>query len=492
MDNLRSLTLSSLSWSGFSQIIRQILRFSISVVLARILTPQEFGLIGMIVVFTGFADLFNDMGLTAALVQKIDLEERHLNCVFWVNIATGILLTAIVAAAAPLIASFYNKPVLRLITIVIAFNFSIGSLKMVQSALFHKKMQFKRLAHIEIVSVFISGIATISLALAGFGVWSLVFQSLLMTLISVCMMWYLSDWRPSFSWNPVALKELLSFSLNLLGFRFFNYWIRNFDNLLIGKFVGSLALGIYSRAYGLMLLPVSQISNVVTRVMFPVLSKIQNDTERVKRIYLRSTRIIALVTFPLMVGLFVVARPFILTVYGDKWVEVIPILQIFCFTGMIQSIGTTVGWIYTSQGRTDIMLKWGLCAGIVTVIAFIIGLRWGIIGVALAYVLSNYIILWYPSWAISGRLINLRFTEMLKNLSKTFFCAVAMGAGVWILGFTLPSDWPHWSYLVIQMPFGILMYFVLISVFKLSAYLDLRELISEQWQLKFNKKMVSA
>lgn len=491
MENLRNQTLSGLGWSGVAQVVRQLLQFIVSVILARLLSPEEFGLIGMIIVFTGFAGLFSELGLGAALIQKLDMDERHLNSVFWVNIGAGIILTGTIVGAAPLIASFYDEPALRPLTMLIALNFIIGSFNVVQNALLNKNMDFRRLAQIQITATSLAGIIGITMALTGFGVWSLVWQSLMLTTVSVVMMWWVSAWRPTLSFETGALKELLGFSSNLLGFHILNYWMRNLDNVLIGKFIGSSALGIYTRAYSLMLLPVSQISRVVSKVMFPALSTIQHDIERVKRIYLRSTRTIALVTFPLMIGLLVVAKPFIITVYGDKWREVIPILQIFCLTGIAQSIGTTVGWIYTSQGRTDIMLKWGIFSGIVRGIAFIIGLRWGVIGVAVAYVLSGYVILWYPSWTIPGRLINLRFSEMLRNLSTPFYCATAMGVLVWGLGFLLPFGWPEWAYLALQVSFGALVYILLIHFFKVQAYIETLELLKEQWQNRFNRKKLT-
>lgn len=489
--DFRKQTLSGLGWSGTSQVARQVITFVISIILARLLSPKEFGLIGMIAVFTGFAQIFTDMGLGSALIQKADLEARHLNAVFWANLAVGFALTVIVVATGPLIASFYDTPILQSLTMVISLNFLLGSLNVVQNALIHKKMEFRKLAIIENVAVLVSGFLAISMALAGMGVWSLVAQSLLLTAISMLMMWLFSTWRPIFSIEWAALKELLGYSSNLLGFNIFNYWVRNLDNVLIGRFIGTSALGIYTRGYSLMLLPISQISSVITRVMFPALSVIQNDPEKVKSIYLRSTKILALVTFPIMIGLLVVTKPFVLTVFGDKWAGVIPILQVLCLTGMGQSIGTTVGWIYTSQGRTDLMFRWGIFAGLVYAVAIVIGLRWGVIGVAWAYALSGYLIVWYPSWAIPGRLINLSFMEMMKNLASPFYCALAMGITVRTLGFLLPTNWPQWTYLVVQVPFGIIVYISLIHFFKLRAYVETLELVKEQWQKQFKTRFAT-
>lgn len=489
MKSLRSSTLAALGWSGTAQVVQQLLQFIFSVILARLLSPHEFGLIGMIVVFTGFASLFSELGLGAALIQKIDIDEGHLNSVFWINVAAGIVLTGIVAASAPLITKFYNEPVLRLIIMVIALNFFVGSLNIVQRTLFRKNLNFRRLAQIQITSIFVGGLTAIIMAFRGLGVWSLVAQSLVVTTISMILMWWFSPWRPSFSFDTKSLKELLGFSSNLLGFDIFNYWARNLDNLLIGRFIGSSALGIYSCAYKLMILPISQISGIISQVMFPVLSIIQNDIERVKRIYLRSTRSIALITFPVMTGLFVVANPFILSIYGAKWAGVIPILKILCLIGVVQSVGTTVGWIYTSQGRTDIMFKWGIFSGVVRAILFVIGLRWGVIGVALCYVIGSYLILLYPGWAIPGKLIGMRFIEMLKNLSGPFFCSVVMGVVIWALGFILLQNQPPWISLTVQVPIGIILYISLIHFFKVRSYIETLELVTEYWHKQKNSRV---
>ena len=479
-NNFRNQLLSGLRWSGIAQLVQQSLQFLISAILARLLSPQDFGLLGMILVFVGFVSLFSDLGLGTALIQKTSLHHRHLNTVFWVNIVVGGLLTGLGIAFAPFIAEFYDEPLLLPLTRCISFTFFLGSIKVVHTTLFQKMMDFRWIALIEITSVLFAGIVALFMAILGFGVWSLVGQTLTNMVIAVLMTWCLSSWRPTLSFDIGALREFLGFSLNLLGFSVFNYWARNFDNFLIGKLLGSSELGIYSRAYSLMLLPISQISRVVARVMFPVLSSIQQDIARCRQLYLRSTRTIALVTFPLMIGLLVIADHFILAIYGPKWYRVILILRVFCIEGMVQSVGGSVGWIYTSQGRTDIMFKWGIGSGIIRMIAILLGLRWGIIGVATAYLISGRVILWYPSWMIPGRLIQLRFSEMVKNLSGIFYCAIFMGLLIWRVEKIFPQYWSHWIYLAILVPFGASVYWALIHVFRLKAYEEVLGLVAER------------
>lgn len=278
-----------------------------------------------------------------------------------------------------------------------------------------------------------------------------------------------------------AVNELWGFSSNLLGAQLLNYGVRNFDYLLIGRFVGSEGLGIYTRAYTTMLLPINQITAVVGRVMFPALSRIQSDLQKVKDVYLYANRIIALVTIPLMVGLIVVARPFVLTLFGPKWEAVIPILQILCLIGIKQPIGSTVGWIYQSQGRTDLMFRWSAFSILVTIVAFLIGIKWDIIGVSVAYAVRSYLI-WYPNIVIPGRLIEMSFKEFLVNVLSVLGCSLGMALITWVLGTRLPTNWPNWLLLIVQITVGIGVYLGLIHLFKLQAYTEAKLLLIEQWR----------
>jgi len=485
---LKDRAIIGIQWSAGARIAKQILQFVISIVLARLLTPKDFGLIAMIVVFTGFATLFSKMGFGAALIQRKKIEERHLSSIFWFSIFSGIVLTSIVLAAAPFIATFYNVQQLKIITMLISINFFIGSFTIVQRAILIRKMIFRRLGIIEIVTVIIAGGLAITLASLGFGVWSLVFQLIFSTTASTLMMWITSDWKPQFNFDKNSIKDLFGFSSNLLGFNIFNYWVRNADNLLIGKFLGSSELGIYSRAYSIMLMPLSLISATIGNVMFPVLSEIQNDKKLVKKIYLKTINVIALITFPMMLGLFTIADSFILTLLGQKWIDVIPILRLFTLLGMVQSIGATVGWIYNSQGRTDWQFRWGIAAGSLLILSIIIGVVLGtIMSVAICYATMSGLILLYPNFAIPGKLINMTFSEVISNVGGSLGCAIIMAAGVYLLSIVLPQEWPHWARLITQVPFGVIFYILLVHIFKLKAYLEVKELVKEQWSNHFHR-----
>ena len=469
MQDLDSKIRTGVAWSGAAQVGAQAASLVIAVILTRLLSPLDFGLVAMVVVFTGFASVFTDMGFGAALVQKLDLTQHHKNAVFWISVAVGALLTLIFAAAAPYIASFYGVPALQPITLAISIIFFINAFATVKLALLQKAMDFRTLAAAQLTATVLSGLVAIYLAFSGFGVWSIVAMYVASAAVNVAVLWIITPWRPDFSLRWDAVQDLSKFSRNFVGFSAFNYWARNGDNLLIGRFVGSAALGIYARSYTILLLPVWQVSGVITNVMFPALSAIQKDVKRVRELYLSSISVISLVTFPLTLGLFVVSRSFVLALFGDKWAAMIPLLQVFSLLGAIQSISTTVGWIYTSQGRTDIMFRFGLISGSIFIISFVVGLRWGALGVAVAYTIANFL-LWYPTWSIPARLIDLDFVTMLRRLAPTFYGAGTMAFAVWVLGLVLPNGWSYATHLALQVAFGAIVYWIFVRSLRLDAY----------------------
>lgn len=491
MNEFRYRTLNGIAWSVVSQVGRQVLTFVIGVILARLLSPREFGLVAMITVITGFATIFAELGFSAALIQKQDVRQEHLSSVFWINLGSGLVLMLIFMIGSHLVADFYHEPLLVPLTMLISINFLIMSLNIVQKTLIAKRLDFRTLSIVEITSVGTAGTIAVAMAWLGFGVWSLAVHSVIISILSAALLWKFSNWRPDFTFKWEAVKNLLGFSTNLLGTQTLNYWVRNLDNLLIGRFLGTIALGVYGRAYSIMLFPLTNISQVISRVMFPSFSIIQKEKIRVKHLYLRMTRVIALVTFPMMMGLFVMVEPFVLAIFGQHWAAMIPILKILCLLGMTQSIGTLNGNLYLSQGRADLQFKVGLFLKANIIFGIVIGLRWGIIGVASCYAIAS-LINFYPAFFYAGRLVNIRCSELLRNLSSVFICAIIMGAAVWALGSVLPSTWPHWAYLGIQVPFGIITYILLIHFFKVSAYIEVRELVKELWQQRFKPQLATS
>lgn len=492
MSELRNRTINGLSWSTIGNLTAQVVNFTIKVILARLLSPKEFGLVGMITVFTGFGALLSELGLGAAIIHKQDITQRLLSSIFWVEVGIGIILTLVTALASPLVARFYHQPILQPMTLLISLNFFISSLNGVQRALFNKDLKFRLLAEIEVVSILIAGTVGIVLALAGYSAWSLAWQMIILTVGGVIGMVITCPWHPSFQFDISAIKEVSGFGFNLLGFNIFNYVSSNIDYLLIGRYIGSFDLGLYTKAFNLMLLPLSQISAVVSRVMFPVFSSINNDKTKVKHIFLKTISSIALVTFPLMLGMLAVTRPFILTLFGPQWEGVVPVLQVFCIVGLTHSIGNMTGCIYLSQGRTDWMFWWGVYSGIIKVLGIILGLRWGILGVAAGYTTFTILFLLYPGYIIVGKLIDMSIGEIIGALDGILGCAAIMAIAVWAFGLILPSTWPSWAQLITQVLFGIGVYLIIIHMVGIQAYHDMKKLLFEQWGLVRSKMTQAA
>jgi PST family polysaccharide transporter len=469
---LTQQTAGSLAWSAASRVGGQIVQFSIIVVLARLLVPAQFGLVEMYAVFTGFAVVFVDLGLAAALVQRQSLEERHLSSAFWLNLAGGVAAAGMIAALSPGIAAFYGQPRLVLLTIVAGANFIVGAPGIVQSALLQRALNFRRLAFIELTANVISGAVAICVALSGGGVWSLVALTLTSTATRSLILWFSSDWRPLWAVDRAAIAELWRFSGNMLGFTSINYWARNADNLLIGKFIGVGALGIYARAYNTMLLPLYQISGVTSSVMFSALSGIQEDLERVRNAYLRAVSMIALVAFPTMVGLLVVADRLVLVAFGQRWSATVPLLRVLCVAGLIQSVSMTGGWIYQSQGRTDLLFRWSLVTSAATLASFAVGLHWGALGVTVAYAIVT-LASTYPGIVIPGRLIGMTFSDMTLAVYKPLASSFTMGGLVFLVGEAVPRHWPSAVQLIVLVAAGVASYGASLRLFRASWYRDL-------------------
>jgi PST family polysaccharide transporter len=475
MTNLRQKAVSGMKWSAISQAGRLGTQLLTTIILARLLDPSDFGLVEMAMVALGFVAIFKDLGTTAAIIQRKELSGTLLSSVFWVNVFFGLLIMIVLFALAPLIGLFYRE--LRVVTVlrVLSISFFISGLGMLQQALLERRLAFDTVAKLEALSTMVGAIVGIVLAVEGVGVWSLVFQSLVTVATLTMLLWWSSPWRPQWSFRWSEVKTISQFSLNLTGFSIINFFIRSADNLLIGRYLGAQELGYYTLAYRILLFPIQNISAVTGRVMYPVLSSMQDDNQRFAAAYLRVIAVISLITFPLMMGVVAVAKPLVLTFFGEKWQPVILLMVIFAPVGLIQSIGTTVGAIYQAKGRADWMLRWGVVSGIIIVAAFLIGLRDGIVGVATAYAIASFI-LFYPSFSIPFRLLGLKFSELPSLLWPSFINSVLMLIALTIFKTFLPASMSNVVVLALTACAGVIFY-------GLASWLTNQEQVKELWGL---------
>ncbi|MEI7828055.1 MAG: MOP flippase family protein [Euryarchaeota archaeon] len=475
--NLKTRTVRSIGWSAASQIVRLLVGVLITAILARLLTQNDLGLIAMVLVFATFVSILSDFGLTSAIVQKQDVSDETLSSTFWISVGLGALLTLALAASAPLIAAFYSEPRLIPLVALMSTTFFIASFGSVQTALLTKSMNFKALAIIGICALGISGSVSVFLAFSGYGVSSLAWNAVLSAFITVVFTWIYARWIPHFSLGLQSVKGLLGFGANLTSFSVVNYFARNADNLLIGKFLGAAPLGFYNLAYNLLLFPMNNISSVIGSVMFPALSIIQHDKQMVREAYVTGNRYVAVVSFPLMTWLLVAAPQVIRVVYGPKWGSAIVLVQILALTGLTQSIGSNTGWIYLSQGRTDIMLKVGIFSTILYLVSFAVGLRWGVEGVAIAYTIASFLLL-YPIHAIPFRLIDLKKRYFLAQLQSIILATLTLGIISYLTSISLAK-------LGVTQDLTILAIVTLASLLSYSAFIFMfdRELFKESLRL---------
>jgi len=430
--------IKGVKWASVSQLGRQIIQYTTTVILAALLTPSDFGLMAMAIVIVGFLEIFKDLGTAAAIIQNQNLSDESLSSIFWVNVGFGALVAFIVFLAAPLGAEFYNNSKIEDILKVLSISFIWSSFGIVQKKLLEKELKFDLLAKIELIGVAIGAVVGITLALLEFGVWSLVFQSLSIAVITTSLLWIINSWRPTIFFSYQKIKPIISYSLNLVGYNVFNYFVRNTDYLLIGKYLGERELGHYYLAYKIMLSPLQNVSLVVSRVIFPIYSKIQNDNERFRKIYSKVANAISFLTFPLMIGVFVLSDLFAVTFFNNKWDTALLalLLMILAPVGLIQSIATTTGSIYQAKGKTDWMFRWGVISGIIYVTGFFIGLNWGVIGVAVSYLISSIIML-YHVFAIPFKLIELKFSEFTIIFKESLLISTILFFVLLVLKFIL-------------------------------------------------------
>lgn len=440
---MRKALAQSLAWALASQVSRQAITFLTTILLARFLSPAEFGIVGMATVFTGFVAILNDVGIGGALIQKESVTEEHLASMFWLNLVAGIGLCGITWLIAPALATFFDSPPLTEVLRSLGFLFIAGALGVVQQCVLMRELNFRGLSLVETAATLLSALLAFILAWRGFGYWSLVTQLVLVPTVTTAGLWLTSRWRPRFVFKWRAAKELLSFGMHMAGFNGINYLARNMDYLVVGKFLGPTALGHYSLAFRLMMYPLQSISTAVGRVAFPVLSRRANDLSQVREGYLKLIKGVSLATFPMVVGIFSIAPDFVLLAYGPEWAATGRILQILCLAGLVQSVGTTVGVVYQSLGRPDIQLRMALANATLTVLSLWVGVRWGIYGVATAY--SAFAFAWvHFSLFVATRVLDLSYFNMYARLMPALIAAVSMGVGLTYLRTLVARMSPLW------------------------------------------------
>lgn len=395
---LRSQVSRGLKWKAASTATLQLLRFGTAMALARLLSPAEYGLAGMVLVFASLVILFSDLSFGAALIQRERLTEEDRSTVFWTTTGVGLLMTLVGIGLSWPIAAFYGEPRVQPLCAALSLGFVVTAASACQQALLTREMDFRTLELRMMVSAAVSSAVGISLAAAGYGAWAIIIQQLVLALVSTLLLWISSPWRPKLIFSRASLRELGGYSANVLGSRLLFYLNRNADNILVGRFLGAAALGAYQVGYNLMIIPLSQLSGPVQDVLFPAMSRRQRDRGAVAQSWLRANGVIGALAIPALLGLMVTAPDFVATVLGEKWHRAVPVIEVLSWVGLLQSVQGVNSTVLRALDRTDLLLRYSIIVCTASLAAFIVGLPFGVVGVAVGYAISSTIVEPYYTW----------------------------------------------------------------------------------------------
>jgi O-antigen/teichoic acid export membrane protein len=436
---IRSRVASGGAAVGASTVVRSLLEFSATLVTARLLTPNDFGLVGMVLAIVGFVDMFKDLGLATITVQREHLSQDELNGLFWLTVALGTGLSLFTAASAPLISWGYGQPSLTKIGLVLSSCLFLSGLSVQHQALLRRELKFERLAIVQTAGTLASVVTAIGGALCGLGVWALVLKQVAGPFVNVIGTWIAMRWQPGRP-RRTGLSELLRMGRHVTGFQVSNYVERNLDNVLIGRFSGALELGCYSRAYDLLRLPLQQIADPAGTVALPTLSRLIATPDRYRDAYLRMARSVLLFTIPFSPFLVICGDWLVELAFGPQWLRAIPMFRWLGIGLLVKPLNFTLGWLLVSQGRTRELFRWGLIATGLAALSFVFGLRWGAVGVAASYSAVDLLARTPILIRLVGRGGPVSVRDLLQLLVQPWFCAAAVTGALLTLRHALGAN----------------------------------------------------
>lgn len=424
-DSLKSKTVKGVVWSSIERFSTQGVQFLIMIIMARLLTPKDYGLIGMLAIFLAVAQSLIDSGFSQALIRKQDRTDVDNSTVFYFNIVVSSALYLILFIAAPFVADFYNQPELTSVMRVVCLGVILNSLAVVQRALLTVRIDFKTQAKASLSAAVISGCIGIVLAYCGFGVWSLVVQQLLNLSVNTLLLWIFSKWRPIavFSWK--SFHELFAFGSKLLASGLLDTLYRNIYPIVIGKLFSASSLGHYTRAQQFSEFPSSNVTGIIQRVTYPILCGIQDETERLEAVYRKFLKLSAFIIFPLMIGMSAVARPFIDIVLGTQWGFCGQLLQIICFAMMWYPIHAINLNLLQVKGRSDLFLRLEIIKKILGITVLCITAPFGLVVMCYGQIFNSIVALVINTY-YTGKLINVGFIRQMKDLLPTILLSLTM------------------------------------------------------------------
>ena len=426
---LRTQVASGVRWGFIVSIATQVSRIVFMVALMRLLGPRNFGIVGQAAILIAIAQIFVHFGLAASIIQRRQLDQSEIGTAFWLNVAMGLLLAALMVLGAPLISTFFKTKELTAVLLVLSISLVLKSMTTVPSALLSRKMQFRSLGLIEITGTFISGVLGVGAAVMGAGYWALVIQAVSLEAIYLFLILYING-LPDLSWSATTARRLWSFSSHVMGADLVNYFGNNSDKFLVARFLGPTALGLYSLGFRVLQLTLAMYAQA-GRVVLPTFARLQDDRERLARAYLALTESVSLAIFPAMTLTIFIAPIGVPAVFGEAWADAIIPLQLIAAMTMPFVLVSNMGPLTVAVGRADWEFRWSVVNAVVALVSFSVGLKWGIVGVAAAYLIAQSV-LHAVRFVITQRLIPISVRSYLRALTPASACSVVLGV-VWLL-----------------------------------------------------------
>ncbi len=470
LKDLSKKSTSAVLWGGMEIFLKQGIGLVLSIVIARLLKPEDFGVIAMLSLFTGIAAVFVDSGFNSALIQRQGITIEDTSTVFYFNIGMALAMALLLAAAAPYIADFYRMPILKPLTWLMAFNLFLGSFRSIQAVLLTKELNFRIQMKVTLAATIISGAIGIGLAWHGWGVWGLAVQIVASTAVSVLLLWFLSAWRPAVCFRLASLRSLFRYGSFMALSGLLDTAYTRLNTLIIGRVYSARDLGLYSRADNIQQLPTSTISTLLGRVAFPVFSAAAaGESGALRHAASKALTAIMLVNTPLMFGILVTARPLVLVVYGEKWLPCVPFLQVLALAGVFWPLHVINLNLIKSRGRSDLFFRLEIIKKVIGLTFLIVAAQISMMAMAWSHVFVGFIC-YFINAAYSGRLAAYPIKDQVRDMSPYLAVAGIMLVAVWSVAFFAPFSSP--LLLAIQIVFGAALYVWLCHSFKLTAFHD--------------------
>ena len=422
-----------------TQALRFGLQFGYQIALARLLDPRDFGLVGRSGPVLGFVQLLSALGLSQATIQREHINQQELSFAFWLNAAVGAALAAVTILMSPLVGWFYGDPRVVILTRVSGSLFLLGGVYTQHLAILNRGMRFRTLAFIDLTAFCIATVVAIAAAYLGAGYWAIITHQVVTSVISLVLAWSTTRWRPDRPRRVEGATAMLRFGGNLTGFNLVNYFSRNLDNVLIGRFNGEVSLGLYDRAYKLLLLPLNQIASPLARVALPLLAKLRNDERGYRSAFCRLLEAVLLATYPGVVFSMIDSHELIRQALGAKWLGVAPIFSILAVGALTAPISNATGWLFITQDRTREMRNLGVASTAIAIVSFIFGLPWGPRGVAFCYIAAATA--WSPVvWRAATRQGSVDSMRLARSLAPYMAAALVTGFALVVARSVLPDS----------------------------------------------------